>query len=92
MLASTLVDDRVLIDVRANNLAFHIGQWVEETLLDRSLEIVRRSGASVVTTEHVESCLNHALFDELLKWMKEGKSDRPQDAGRFDDEQSRKAA
>jgi hypothetical protein len=60
--------------------------------LDRSIEIVRQSGSSLVTTEHVEACVDHVLFEDLLKWMKEAKGDRTTGEGGVGDGQSRKAA
>jgi hypothetical protein len=92
MPVSTIPDSRVLIDVRANDLAFHIGQWIARSLLDRSLEIVRQSGSSLVTTEHVEACVDHVLFDDLLKWMKEAEGDRTTGEEGVGSGQSRKAA
>jgi hypothetical protein len=62
-----MVVDRVVVDVRASTFAFRAGQLVEQLLLDRGLELARQSGCSVVTAEHVASCLSPTLFDQLLE-------------------------
>jgi len=66
-----LILDRVAVDVRACAFAFQAGQLLERLLLDRSIELARQSGSSTATAEHVESCLDHALFDQLLKRVRE---------------------
>ena len=88
----TPVNSRVVIDVCASDFAFHLGQWFHQSLLDRSIEIARQTGSSVVTTEHVESCLDHAWFDELLKRMREGSDDRAAVKRGVGKRQSREAA
>ena len=66
-----MVVDRVVVDVGASNFAFRVGQLVERLLLDRGVDLARQSGCLVVTAEHVESCLNLSLFDQLLEQVRE---------------------
>ncbi len=65
-----MIVDRVVVDVRASTFAFRAGQLVERLLLDRGVDLARQSGCSVVTAEHVESCINRALFDQLLEQVR----------------------
>lgn len=65
-----MVVDGLVVDVRASTFAFQAGQLVERLLLDRGLDLARQSGSSVVTAEHVESCINRALFDQLLEQVR----------------------
>ena len=67
---SSSADSSVLVEVGASNLAFRISQWVHRLLLDRSVALATESGCSLVTSEHVELCLDHALFDQLLQRMR----------------------
>jgi len=68
---SSATKNRVVVDAGASDLAFQAGQLAERLLLDRSIEIASQAGSSVVTAEHVESCLDHALSDELFKRVRE---------------------
>ncbi len=65
-----MVVDRVVVDVRASTFAFRAGQLVERLLLDHGIDLARESGCSVVTAEHVASCLDLALFDQLLEQVR----------------------
>jgi hypothetical protein len=68
---SSAVNDHVAVDVGASSFAFRASQLLERLLLDGGIELARRSGASIVTEEHVESCLDDALFDRFLKRVRE---------------------
>jgi hypothetical protein len=68
---SLALNDRVVVDIAASNLAFRAGQVVERLLLERSIELTSRSGSSTVTAEHVESCLDHTIVGQLLERMRE---------------------
>lgn len=52
----------ILIEHKASDLAFRLGQLLERMLIDRAIE----SGTPIITAEQVESCLNQDLFDDLL--------------------------
>ncbi len=62
---STLANGRVLLDAGASDLAFHAGQLVEEILVERGVEVARQAGTSVVTVDHLQSCIDVALLDQL---------------------------
>jgi hypothetical protein len=89
---SVAADSRVLVEISASDFAFRSGQSLEGLLWERSIEVARQSGSSTVTAEHVESCLDHALFDDLLRAMRESSNDRTADEAGVQDRQSRKAA
>lgn len=89
---SSGVRSDVWVDVDASNFAFRIGQWAEQLLLDRSVRLATESGSPVVTVEHVESCLDHALFDELLERVRENPHERTAVAGGVCDRDPREAA
>jgi hypothetical protein len=61
----------VVIERRAIDFAFRTGQLVEDLLVDRGMELAGKTGASIVTVECVESCLDQALFDQLLRRLRE---------------------
>ena len=89
---SSTVDDRVVVDLRASNFAFRASQMVERLLLDRGLEIARQSGSSIVTADHVGSCLDHVLLDQVLERMRESSHDETAGEGAVLDGPSREAA
>ena len=60
-----LAIDQVAVDIRASDFAFRAGQLVERLLLDRGLQLARQAGCSVATAEHMESCLDRGLFDQV---------------------------
>lgn len=60
-------NDRILIDNGASNFAFRISQLVERILLDRSIELASQCGATIVTAEHIKTCLDQSSFDQILK-------------------------
>ena len=68
---SSTVTECVLIEARADNLAFRVGQLVEQLLTDRAMELAGRSGSSLVTVEHIESCLDDVLSDPQLRRVTE---------------------
>ena len=68
---SSTASDHVVVGAGAGNSAFRAGQLVERLLLDHGIEQASQSGASIVTAEHVESCLDHALFDHLSRRVRE---------------------
>lgn len=68
---SSTISDPIVVDGGASNLAFRTGQLVECLLLDRSIERARKYGSSIATAEYVESCLDQALFDHLLRRVRE---------------------
>ena len=68
---STPVSGRVMLDRRAVDYAFHIGQWVERSLIDCGIELARQSGSSIVTEEHIESCLDQRVLHRELERIRE---------------------
>ncbi len=73
---SAIVEDSVVIDGRASDFAFHVSQGFRRLLMDRAVALVRQAGESMVTVEHLEACIDHALFDDLCKRIKERAYDR----------------
>jgi hypothetical protein len=59
---------RGILEGSAHQLAFHIGQSVEQTLVARAVGFAARggdeSGEVVVTTEHIRRALDEVLIDE----------------------------
>ncbi len=70
-MSSTTVNDPIVVDSGASILAFRAGQLIESLLVDRGIELARKSGSSIVTAEYVESCLDQVLFDHLLRRVRE---------------------
>lgn len=68
---SSAVNESVVVESLASNLAFRVGQLVERLLVDRGIELARESGSLTVSADHVESCLDQALFDHLLRRVRE---------------------
>lgn len=68
---SSTANESIIVDRRASNAAFRVGQMVERLLMDRGIELAGKSGAQIVTAECVESCLDQALFDHLLSRVRE---------------------
>jgi len=64
-------ENRILLDVKATDVAFRAGQSLEQLLLDRALEVARQAGATVVTAKHVESCLDPFPLEQFLDLMRE---------------------
>ena len=62
---STLANGRVLLDAGASDLAFRAGQLVEEILVERGVEVARQAGTSVATIDHIQSCVDGALLNQL---------------------------
>jgi hypothetical protein len=89
---STTVNDSVLVGRGAIDLAFRVGQLVESLLVDRGIELARKSGASIVTAEYVESCLDQVLFDHLLRQVRESFHDGTARGERAVNGDSREAA
>jgi hypothetical protein len=89
---SSTVDDSVVVDSHATNLAFRAGQLFERLLVDRGVELASNSGSSIVTAEHVESCLDQVLFDHLLRRMRESSHDGTAGEDRVGSGESREAA
>ncbi len=89
---SSTVNDPVVVDRGASNLAFRAGQLVESLLVDRGIELARKSGSSIVTAEHVESCLDQVLFDHLLRRVRENSHGGTAGEERVDNGESREAA
>jgi hypothetical protein len=68
---STTVIDPIVVGSEASDFAFRVGQLVERLLVERGVELAGESGSSTVTAEDVESCLDQALFDHLLRRVRE---------------------
>ena len=85
-------EDAVVIDVQASNLALRISLLFKQLLMDRGVELVHQSGGLVVTTKHVEVCLDHVLFDDLCNRIREGAYDPSTCAEGAADERSQRAA
>jgi hypothetical protein len=92
MAMSSAVNDRVLVDVGASDFAFRASQLLERLLLDHGIQVACQAGSSIVAAEHVESCLDHALFDELLKRVRENSDGGTRGEGGGRDGQPREAA
>ena len=71
----------VLIERCAIDFAFHTGQLLDDLLVDRGIELASKTGASVVTAECVKSCLDQALFDQLLRRVRENSHGEPAGEG-----------
>ena len=89
---SSTVNDSVVVDSHASNLAFRAGQLVERLLVDRGIELAGNSGSLIVTAEHVESCLDQVLFDNLLRRVKESSHGGTTGEERVGNGESREAA
>ena len=89
---TSTVNDPVVLDSYASNLAFRVGQLVERLLVDRGIELARKSSSTIVTAEQVESCLDQVLFEHLLRRVRESSHGEPGGEERAGKEESRKAA
>lgn len=89
---SSALNDCVVVDIAASDFAFRASQLLEQLLLDRGIEVASQAGSSIVAAEHVESCLDHALFDELLKRVRENPDGGTRGEGEARDGQPREAA
>ena len=89
---STIAEDSVVIDGRASDFAFDISQGFGQLLMDRAVKLVRQAGESVVTKKHLETCIDHALLDDLCNGIKEGAYDRTTREGKTAARRSRMAA
>ncbi len=89
---SSIANESVVVDSDASNLAFRAGQLVESLLVDRGIELARRSGSSIVTAEYVESCLDQVLFDHLLRRVRESSHGGTAGDERVGSPESREAA
>ncbi len=62
---STIETSKILIDSSASKLAFRAGQALERLLVDRAIAATRDAGATVVTTDHIQSCMDSSLFAQV---------------------------
>ena len=69
-MSSSTVSEDVAISRSASGIAFEAGQLVERLLLQRSCELAPRLGSTVVTDEHVRSCLDSALLQDVFATMR----------------------
>ena len=55
-----------VIEGRASRLAFQIGQFVEQMVLDRAIDLAAREGEVeiVVTTEHLRRALDDFILED----------------------------
>jgi len=74
---STLETTRVLIDSNASTLAFRAGQALERLLVDRAIAAARDAGATVVTTDHIQSCIDSSLFAQVRIELNEDAHESP---------------
>ena len=86
------VSDPVLVSSDASNLAFRAGQLFECLLVDRGIEAAHNSGSSIVTADHLESCLDQVLFDHLFRRLRESSHGETAGEGRAGNRESREAA
>jgi len=89
---SVAVNESVVVESRASDLAFRVGQMVERLLVDRAIELAMESGSPMVTANHVESGLDQALFDHLLRRVRESSRGGTAGEERDDTGESREAA
>lgn len=68
--------DQAVFNPGAAAFAFHVGQVVEQILLERGQEAAELEGARLVTLHHVESSLEPGLLDQALDRLKEASRDR----------------
>lgn len=66
-----------VVEAVAHDFAWRAGRTLERVLLDRAFDVAEQSDCSIVTIEHVGSCLDGALFEQLLDLMR-----KEPDAGR----------
>ncbi|HZZ27624.1 MAG TPA: hypothetical protein VFE46_06410 [Pirellulales bacterium] len=60
------VASQIVVDGSAIEYAFRMGQTIERLLLEQSIKECEESGSSLVTKDHVKSCLNWSLFERLI--------------------------
>lgn len=89
---SSAVTESVVVECRASDLAFRVGQLVERLLVDRAIELAIESGSPMVTADRVESCLDEALFNHLLRRVRESSRGGTAGEERGDNGESREAA
>ena len=66
---SSIAKSAVLVDGSASDFAFRAGQLLERLLVERGVDAASRSGLTVVTSQHIESCLSDPLLDDLRKTL-----------------------
>lgn len=77
---SSTVVEQVLFRADASAIAFHAGQHFEELLLERAVQAALQADSSVVTVEHVLSCLDGGLFERLKQFLDERSKQQPRKA------------
>ena len=63
--------DKVLIESRANDFAYRVGQMVEDLLVESGIELAGKAGSRMVTIEHLKACLDRVLPARLVEQLRE---------------------
>jgi hypothetical protein len=66
-----LENDHIYFDDDAGEYAFRAGQLLEKILLERGLDMARKSQVAIVRSETIELCVDQLLLDQLRKQLHE---------------------
>jgi hypothetical protein len=61
---------RVLVDSSASEFAFRAGQSLERLLMEGAVNVARRSADAIVTKDHIQSCLDECLLEQLREQVR----------------------